>query len=140
MNVQKVGAGTKGRAMNTTELIEIARECAEEYSVYGITNAFIFIKFDDAGLHEFIQRIEQPHLQRIAELTQRAEKVADSLEQAEKRLTEIAFKACANLDTKDAQIAQLREALQGFLDAFNGGYEPSLQTVFIASKALEETK
>lgn len=38
------------------------------------------------------------------------------------------------------QIEQLREALQGFLDAFNGGYEPSLQTVFIASKALEETK
>ncbi len=54
--------------MNTTELIEIARECAEKYSVYGITNAFIFIEFDDAGLHEFIQRIEQPHLQRIAEL------------------------------------------------------------------------
>lgn len=139
--------------MNTTELIEVAKECAEKYSVYGITNAFIFIKFDDAGLHEFIQRIEQPHLQRIAELTQRAEKVADSLEQAEKRLTEIAFKACANLDTKDAQIAQLREALKGFIGIVAdssgvAGYHlngkvakwDEFDEVINADKALEETK
>ena len=41
---------------------------------------------------------------------------------------------------RDWQIEQLREALQGFLDAHNEGHEPSSQTVFLASIALEETK
>ena len=35
------------------------------------------------------------------------------------------------------QIEQLREALQGFLDAHNEGHEPPSQTVFLASIALE---
>ena len=50
--------------MNTTELIEIARECfddveQDEQFPWQATNA---------GLQQFAQRIERPHLQRIAEL------------------------------------------------------------------------
>jgi hypothetical protein len=86
-------------------------------------------------------------LQRIAELTQRANKAADNLEQAEKRLTEIAFKACANLDTKDAQIAQLREALEKIAD-LDGNWGPFPETnkqwcamvIVTAREALEETQ
>lgn len=81
--------------------------------------------------------------QRIAELTQRANKAADNLEQAEKRLSEIAFKACANLDTKNAQIAQLKEALQNLRDVASqcDSWEsfPS-SALDAADKVLEETQ
>ncbi len=116
--------------MNTTELIEIARECGAL-----VLDTAGFVHFDSAEqLQQFAQRIEQPHLQRILELTNRANKMADNLEQTEKRLTEIAFKACANLDTKDTQIAKLREALRevSFIaKTFVDGYEDLSNSVGI---------
>ena len=131
--------------MNTPELIEIARELGAHH--YLDTFEKECICFVTEELQQFVQRIERPHLQRILELTQRAEKVADSLEQAEKRLTEIAFKACANLDTKDAQISQLREALEKIAD-LDGNWGPFPETnkqwcamvIVTAREALEETK
>ena len=124
--------------MNTTELIEIARELGAHH--YLDTFEKECICFVTEELQQFAQRIEQPHLQRIAELTQRANKAADNLEQAEKRLSEIAFKACANLDTKDTQIAQLREALQlaKVMMQANDLYLP--KTLDVIDKALEESQ
>ena len=128
--------------MNTAELIDIVREQhPNAYQMYG------YYPFTVKQLLHLVQRIERQLLDRIAELTQRAEKVADSLEQAEKRLTEIAFKACANLDTKDAQIAQLREALEKIAD-LDGNWGPFPETnkqwcamvIVTAREALEETK
>lgn len=118
--------------MTTTELIEIAK--AVSFLHQSSNGETTMITFTVSDLIDFVQRIERPHLQRILELTQRAEKVADSLEQAEKRLTEIAFKACANLDTKDTQIAKLREALRevSFIaKTFVDGYEDLSNSVGI---------
>lgn len=51
--------------MNTTELIEIARECG--IKVFGVPeDHYMIVCAKD--LQEFAQRIEQPHLQRILEL------------------------------------------------------------------------
>ena len=135
--------------MNTKELIEIARECCSypvKVSDYHWCGEGEFI-FTEAGLNAFAQRIEQRQWQRIAELTQRANKIADNLEQAEKRLSEIAFKACANLDTKDTQIAQLREALEKIAD-LDGNWGPFPETnkqwcamaIVTAREALEQTQ
>ena len=82
-------------------------EAAKESGFYGVDEWF---RHNAKNFERFATKVNAPHLQRILELTNRANKMADNLEQTEKRLTEIAFKACANLDTKDAQIAQLREA------------------------------
>lgn len=124
--------------MNTTELIEIARELGAHH--YLDTFEKECICFVTEELQQFAQRIEQPNKQRIAELTDRANKIADNLEQAEKRLSEIAFKACANLDTKDTQIAQLREALQlaKVMMQANDLYLP--KTLDVIDKALEESQ
>ena len=78
-----------------------------------------------------------------AVLTEENEKLIEVVRQRSHKIAELE-KDCeilqTNLDAALMQVRQLREALQGFLDAFNGGYEPSLQTVFIASKAMERTK
>lgn len=52
--------------MNTTELIEIAVEHAIKQEVPEIDQ--VYYTFTSFDLQQFAQRIEQPHLQRIAEL------------------------------------------------------------------------
>ena len=52
--------------MNTTELIEIAKECGAY--VREDSTGVCTITADLVGLQQFAKRIEQPHLQRIAEL------------------------------------------------------------------------
>ena len=74
--------------MNTTELIELARELATEQIVPELEQAYYTFTVLDLKL--FTQRIEQPLQQRIAEL-------ADT--------------AYASLNAKDKRIEQLREAL-----------------------------
>lgn len=80
---------------------------------------------------------------RIAELENQVKELEENLdiEREEIQSLQSDIDGYENDEVKlNEQIKQLREALQGFLDAFNGGYEPSLQTVFIASKAMERTK
>jgi len=103
--------------MNTTELIEIAKECCFSRQVVG--DETVLITFRSEQLQQFAQRIEQP---------------------LQDRITEITVKSYDGLNDKNRQIEQLREALQGFLDALDGNYETSSQTIFIARNALEETK
>lgn len=112
-------------------------EAAKESGFYGVDEWF---RHNAKNFERFATKVNAPHLQRIAELTQRANKMADNLEQTEKRLSEIAFKACANLDTKDTQIAQLRKALQLAKDMMqaNDLYLP--KTLDVIDKALEETR
>jgi len=64
--------------MNTTELIEIARECGNRhaYTIYG------YHPFSLAELQQFAQRIEQPHKQRIAELEKDCEILQTNLDAA----------------------------------------------------------
>ncbi len=53
--------------MNTTELIEIARECGANITwIPGAEKQAVVFFVDE--LQQFAQRIERPHLQRIAEL------------------------------------------------------------------------
>ena len=62
--------------MNTTELIEIARECGGRYAY---TN-WGYHPFSRTELQQFAQRIEAPHLQRIAELEKQVEQLRKGLE------------------------------------------------------------
>ena len=77
--------------MNTTELIEIAKECCFSRQVVGDETALI--TFRSEQLQQLAQRIEAPHKQRIAEL----EKDCEILQ--------------TNLDAALMQVKQLREAL-----------------------------
>lgn len=113
--------------MNTTELIEIAKECCFSRQVVGDETALI--TFRSEQLQQFAQRIEQPHLQQIAEL----EKDCEILQ--------------TNLDAALMQVKQLREALQELLHcpAIHDVYgddkdEETHEAERIARKALEETK
>ena len=82
--------------MNTTELIEIARECGAHITyIQGSGKQTAEFFMDE--LQQFAQRIEQPHLQRIAEL----EKDCEILQ--------------TNLDAALMQVKQLREALEDAL-------------------------
>lgn len=74
--------------MNTTELIEIARECCFSRQVVG--DETVLITFRSEQLQQFAQRIEQPLLDRINRLVDK-------------------------LNAKDTQIEQLREALNDAL-------------------------
>lgn len=74
--------------MNTTELIEIARECCSypvKVSDYHWCGEGEFI-FTEAGLNAFAQRIEAPHLQRIAELEQALRDTTEALRHCEDAL------------------------------------------------------
>lgn len=62
--------------MNTTELIEIARECGAYTVDDGVVTTVIF---GEDELQQFAQRIEQPHLQRIAELEKHVEQLREAL-------------------------------------------------------------
>ena len=79
--------------MNTTELIEIVKECCSypvKVSDYHWCGEGEFI-FTEAGLNAFAQRIEAPHLQRIAELEQLREALDDALryKRADEKLVDI---------------------------------------------------
>lgn len=78
--------------MNTTELIEIARDCKgvviEQDNVYQADAGEIhFFCADD--LQQFAQRIEQPHKQRIAELEKDCDILATNYDAARKRIAQL---------------------------------------------------
>lgn len=100
--------------MNTTELIEIAKECCFSRQVVGDETALI--TFRSEQLQQLAQRIEAPHKQRIAEL----EKDCEILQ--------------TNLDAALMQVKQLREALQELM------YAHTDKAIALTIKALEETK
>ena len=97
--------------MNTTELIEIAKECCFSRQVVGDETALI--TFRSEQLQQFAQRIEQP---------------------LQARITEITAKSYNGLNEKNRQIEQLREALQELL------YAHTDKAIALTIKALEETK
>ena len=114
--------------MNTTELIEIAKECCFSRQVVGDETALI--TFRSEQLQQLAQRIKQP---------------------LQDRITEITVKSYNGLNDKNRQIEQLREALQDFSDyvrneqmstdgPVNYSNTQINRLVFKARKALEETK
>lgn len=116
--------------MNTTELIEIAKECGN-----------LYMDADDGDILQFAQRIEQPHLQRIAELEQLVLKNTSLIERlmSDCRVYREGIERL-ELDGKEkaTQVEQLREALhrcKGFVEAYG---EPESKS--LVRKALEQTK
>lgn len=115
--------------MNTTELIYIARECSgfsHEYRPAAIC-------FYHEDFTRFTQRIEHPHLQRIAELEQ------------ELHYAKQAARVEADMyDQARAAMKQLREALSELADLMDdvrtGDYRPDSFTTQPARIALEQTK
>lgn len=73
--------------MNTTELIEIAKECCFSRQVVGDETALI--TFRSEQLQQFAQRIEQPHKQRIAELEKDCDILATNYDAARKRIAQL---------------------------------------------------
>lgn len=101
--------------MNTTELIEIARECGGFSHEYRPTA----ICFYHEDFTRFTKRIEAPHKQRIAELEKDCEILQtnyDAARQASIYTADIADQALADLKAAEKQIEQLRESLA---DAWN---------------------
>lgn len=110
--------------MNTTELIEIARECGAE--IYhegepGHDKNYPWIQFMTNELQQFAQRIEQPLLDRIVELANTAN---------------------ANLNAKDKQTEQLRDTLKRAWIGFScDDFKPGDSSLVDAMRAaLEQTK
>ena len=111
----------KGRAMNTTELIEIARECCFSRQVVG--DETVLITFRSEQLQQFAQRIEAPHKQRIAELEKTCNILATNYDAARRAswfTADVADQALADLKAAEKQIEQLLEALQALYDEQNG--------------------
>lgn len=125
--------------MNTTELIEIAIEVAD--GAWKNSDNKPVVTFLPDTLQKFAQRIEQPHLQRIAELELALQKQAKAAllgMDAAKANADAMLKAATEIQSQlkpelldserqanaalteenenlQQQIEQLREALQGFM-------------------------
>lgn len=85
--------------MNTTELIKIAREYCFLRQAAG--DETVLLTFKPGQLQQFAQRIEQPHLQRIAELEQllaieneRAAVICTSLAPSKREFSPRFYDAC----------------------------------------------
>lgn len=104
--------------MNTTELIEIARQCGGRYAY---TN-WGYHPFTLTELQQFAQRIEQPLLERIDS----AAKVANA--------------ARENLNAKDARIAELELALQKQAKAALHGMDAAKASATAMLKVATETQ
>ena len=64
--------------MNTTELIKIAREYC--FLRHAAGDETVLLTFKPGQLQQFVQRIEQPHKQRIAELENQIEQLREALQ------------------------------------------------------------
>lgn len=76
------------------DIIDIAKEYCVSRQVVG--NKTVLITFRSQQLQQFAQRIEQPHLQRIAELEQQVKQLREALRKAANQLTESGWN-CGNL-------------------------------------------